>query len=95
MKQIITFVDINNLIQHESISCARLVEVKKQLQNSGVIRRPVIVDKKTNVNEIKTVMTMFISILTSKIFRLKIGENIPNVIIAVDKLINKSAKDFF
>lgn len=49
MKQAITFVDIKKLIQHERICRAHLIEVKKQIQNSGVIRRPVVVDKKTNV----------------------------------------------
>lgn len=49
MKQAITFVDIKKLIQHERICRTHLIEVKKQILNSGVIRRPVVVDKKTNV----------------------------------------------
>lgn len=49
MKQIITYVDINKLIQHERVCRARLIVVYKQINEDGVIRRPVIVDKTTNV----------------------------------------------
>lgn len=49
MKQKIVFVDINKLIQHERVCRARLRAVYKQINGDGVIRRPVIVDKTTNV----------------------------------------------
>jgi len=49
MKQKIVFVDIKKLIQHERVSRTRLTLLYKQICMDGVIRRPVIVDKTTNV----------------------------------------------
>lgn len=49
MKQMIKFVDIRTLIQHEQIDRARLDEVRNQLRIQGVVRRPVIVDEESNV----------------------------------------------
>ncbi len=49
MKQIITYVDIKKLIAHERVCHARLNVLYKQINDEGVIRRPVIVDKTTNV----------------------------------------------
>ena len=49
MKRKIIYVDIQKLIQHERVHPARLKEVRKALRKEGVVRRPVIVDKETNI----------------------------------------------
>lgn len=49
MKQHITLVDIQTLIGHEQVDAARLEEMCVQIRMQGVIRRPVIVDRESNV----------------------------------------------
>ena len=49
MKHAVIFVDIQKLIRHERVNRARCVEIRKQICLTGIIRRPVIVDKASNV----------------------------------------------
>lgn len=49
MKQTIVFADIRTLIDHEQVDRARLGQVRKQLLAQKEIRRPVMVDKASNV----------------------------------------------
>jgi hypothetical protein len=49
MKHKIYFADIDTLIDHERTNPARLRIVRNAIQNEGVIRKPVIVDKASHV----------------------------------------------
>lgn len=49
MKMNITYVDIACLVEHEHVDHKRLEVVRAKLLTEGVIRRPVIVDKATNI----------------------------------------------
>ncbi len=49
MKQTIIFADIHKLIAHERVDRGRFIEVRRLLRKEGVVRRPVIVDRRSHV----------------------------------------------
>lgn len=49
MNRKIQLVDIQKLVAHERINHARFIEVRAQIRRQGVVRRPIIVDRESDV----------------------------------------------